>query len=187
MAPGSDFPCGRADVYLLHTGKFPQPSMFFPNVRVTPSLHVPRGRNHIYPLGEGRSNIPGTLFLSQSCHNYHSTPGESVFSVVTSLFSWFTITFYFPGDSNQEKKTLQQNLWNWFACLHESGSMIKRENHVLTEEVLPRNIEKVLKNSEKTRDTIPQTKQLPQSYFELHKNITETVWENYFSSTMNRQ
>ena len=47
-------------------------------MRVTPSLHVTRGRNRIYPPGLMINNIPRILFSSQSCHNYDSTPGTRV-------------------------------------------------------------------------------------------------------------
>ena len=65
------------------------------------------GRNRIYPPGLVTHNVPGILFLSQYCHYYVSTPGETVICVVTPLFSDESVTFCFL-----EKENLKKNLKN---------------------------------------------------------------------------
>lgn len=42
------------------------------------------GRKQIYPLGSDVTNVPRTLFSSQSCHNYVSTRGIP-FNVLSHL------------------------------------------------------------------------------------------------------
>ena len=76
-------------------------------IGVTPSLHITRGRNVIYPLGLMINNVPGTLFSLQSCHNYVSTPGDTVFCVITPSNSELSITFYFLGHTNHHKERLK--------------------------------------------------------------------------------
>ena len=91
-------------------------------IGVTLSLHITRGRNSIYPLGLVTNNVPGMLFVPQSCTIRVSTPGArgctllypgwDRYYVLSHLRSvvWSTL-FYFLGSKNQKKtqKTSAKN------------------------------------------------------------------------------
>ena len=63
------------------------------------------GRKRIYPLGFSVNNVPGSLFLLQSCHDYDSTRVRPFFFVVSTLFLHLSFTFLSDSKIKPLKKS----------------------------------------------------------------------------------